>query len=229
MRHEAPAPKAARSITRSLRFGARLLPLQGLQGALRPVLLGTLLGLASCGGSAPRIVVTPITTAQRAVFENGVDFIDDPTLLEGNWLETWEQEIDLRVRSSDIVAYVRVTTMRTDTDLERHETHRLVAHIDSLRHGTGVDDELELVVRQGDPGFDTVHDQDRRILNQRFVAFVKWTQDGPDDPIVARWHLSPASERVVRRVNTLIESQHAPDEDRRRVIVHDQPADDEEQ
>jgi hypothetical protein len=182
----------------------------------------------SCGASAPRIVVTPMSQAQGVVFENGVDYIDDPTLLEGSWLETWEQEIDLRVRSSDVIAYVRITTMRTDTDLERHETHRLIAHIDSLRHGEAGGEELELVVRQGDAGFDTVHEQDRRILNQRCVAFVKWTQDGPDAPIVARWHLSPASERVVRRVNTLVEARRSPDEDRRRVIIHDQPAEDDE-
>jgi hypothetical protein len=168
-----------------------------------------------------------MTQAQSTVFENGVDFIDDPTLLEGSWLETWEQEVDLRVRSSDVIAYVRITTMRTDTDLERHETHRLIAHIDSLRHGEAAGEEIELVVREGEAGFDTVHEQDRRILNQRFVAFVKWTQETPEDPIVARWHLSPASERVVRRVNTLVESRRAPSEDRRRVIIHDQTEDDE--
>lgn len=155
--------------------------------------------------------------------------IDDPALLEGSWLETWEQEIDLRVRSADVVGYVRITTMRTDTDLERHETHRLVAHIDTLRLGEGIGDELELVVREGDAGFDTVHNQDRRILNQRFVAFVKWTQESEGMPIVARWHLSPASERVVRRVNSLVEARRAPSDDRRRIIVHDQPDDDDEE
>lgn len=184
--------------------------------------------LASCGSNAPRIVVTPMTSAQGVVFENGIDYIDDPALLEGSWLETWEQEIDLRVRSADVVGYVRITTMRTDTDLERHETHRLVAHIDTLRLGEGVGEELELVVREGDPGFDTVHNQDRRILNQRFVAFVKWTQESEGMPIVARWHLSPASERVVRRVNSLVEARRAPSDDRRRIIVHDQPDEDDE-
>jgi hypothetical protein len=212
----------------------RLLPFRRSSDALARLAVAMLIGstlvwATGCGSSAPRIVVTPMTQAQGVVFENGVDYIDDPTLLEGSWLETWEQEIDLRVRSSDVIAYVRVTTMRTDTDLERHETHRLVAHIDSLRHGEVSGEELELVVRQGDAGFDTVHEQDRRILNQRFVAFVKWTQDGVDGPIVARWHLSPASERVVRRVNTLVESRRAPDEDRRRVIIHDQPADDDQE
>ncbi len=187
--------------------------------------------LAACGSSAPRIVATPMTSAQGVVFENGVDYIDDPALLEGSWLETWEQEVDLRVRTADVVAYVRISTLRTDTDLERNETHRLVAHIDTLRLGEGVSDgdELELVVREGDPGFDTVHNQDPRILNQRFVAFVKWTQESEGMPIVARWHLSPASERVVRRVNSLVEARRSPNDDRRRIIVHDQPSDDDDE
>ncbi|MBN8615458.1 MAG: hypothetical protein J0L92_32985 [Deltaproteobacteria bacterium] len=196
---------------------------------LRTLACVLVLALASCGSSAPRIVVTPMTSAQRAVFENGVDYIDDPALLEGSWLETWEQEIDLRVRAADVVAYVRITTMRTDTDLERNQTHRLVARIDTLRLGDGVTEgeEIELVVRQGDAGFDTVHEQDRRILNQRFAAFVKWTQESEGMPVVARWHLSPASERVVRRVNSLVEARRSPDDDRRRIIVHDQPDDEE--
>lgn len=200
-------------------------------GAARCLIATLLLGLVApgiatpalgCGASAPRVTVTPMSAAESVVFENGVDHIDDPSLLEGTWLDTWEHEIDLRVRSADIVAYVRITTMRTDTDLERRETHRLIAHVDSVRQGTGVDDEIELVVRQGDPGFDTVHNQDRRILNQRFVAFVKWTQESETAPVVARWHLSPASERIVRRVNSLVERRRTPGQDGRRVIVHDQ-------
>lgn len=184
--------------------------------------------VASCGASAPRIVATPMTEAEVVVFENGVDYIDDPTLLEGNWLETWDREIELRVRSADVVAYVRITTMRTDTDLEHRNTHRLIAHLDSVRFGEPGTEDIELVVREDDPGFDTVHEQDRRILNQRFVAFVRWSQSSADAPIVARWHLAPASERIVRRVNSLVDLRRAPTEDRRRIIVHDQPADEEE-
>jgi hypothetical protein len=188
------------------------------------VLLATSVSYAACGASAPRIVVTPMTAAQEVVFDNGVDYIDDPTLLEGPWLETWEQEIDARVAGSDVVAYVRITTMRTDIDLERRETHRLVAHIDSLRHGTVESEDIELVAREGEVGFPTVDGNDRRILNQRFAAFVRWTQSDPEAPIVPRWHLSPASERIVRRVNSLVEARRAPTEDRRRIIVHDQPS-----
>jgi len=214
MRATSPAILAARGVSRATL-------------GVPSIVVAALLLLASCGSSAPRIVVRPMTDAEGVVFENGIDYIDDPTLLEGSWLETWEGEIDPRVRRADVVAYVRITTMRTDTDLERRETHRLVAHIDSLRHGEPGVEDLELVVREGDPGFGTVHDQERRILNQRFAAFVRWEQTTEGGPVVARWHLAPASERIVRRVNSLIEAQRAPDEDRRRIIIHDQESDDE--
>lgn len=169
-----------------------------------------------------------MTEAESAVFANGVDFVDDPSLLEGHWLEAWEQEVDMRVRSADVIALVRITTMRTDADLERRQTHRLQARVDGVRLGQTVreGEHLELVARPGEPGYPTVHENDARILNQRFVAFVRWVQPNPESPVVARWHLAPASERVVRRVNSLVEARRAPAEERRRVIVRDHPVED---
>ncbi len=177
--------------------------------------------VAACGAAPTPIVVTPMNAAENAVFENGIDYIEDPSILEGSWSESWEQEIDLRCRTADVVAFVRVVTLRTDSNLERRQTQRLFAHVDSLRFGTlPNDDDLELIARETDPGFPTV--QAERILNQRFVLFGRWTQDDADAPIVMRWHLSPASERIVRRVNSLIERRRPAEAERRRVIVHDQ-------
>jgi len=175
--------------------------------------------LAACGPAAQPIVVTgPFTAEHETAFENGVDYVADPTILEGSWLRSWEEDIDRRVQLSDAIAFVTITTLRQDVDLDRHETYRLVAHVDRQRHGT-VPEELSFVVRQGQPGFGTVQGNDARILNQRFVAFIKWVDD--DGQIVARWHLSPAAERVVRRVNSIVERVHTAPEERRRVIVRE--------
>lgn len=180
-------------------------------------LIGTV--LAACGPAAPPIVVTgPFTADHEAAFENGIDYIADPTILEGSWLRSWEEDIERRVQLSDAVAFVTVTTVRQDVDLDRHETLRLVARVDRERHGA-VPDEISFVVRQGQPGFGTVTGNDARILNQRFVAFVKWAEEGGQ--VVARWHLSPASERVVRRVNTIVERVHTAPEERRTIIVRE--------
>lgn len=176
--------------------------------------------IAGCGGtSAPQRTVTgPFSAEHAAVFENGVDYIADPTRIDGSWLREWEQEIDARVSLADAIGLVTITTLRTDVDLDRRETLRLVAHVDRERHGD-LPDELTLVVRPGQPGYSTVHGNDRRILDQRFVLFVKWAEE--DGTIVPRWHLSPAAERVVRRVNTLVERRHTPVGERRRVIVRE--------
>lgn len=192
-----------------------------LGALLATVLSGTgiALAVAGCGPAAPPIVVTgPFTAEHEAAFENGVDYIDDPTILEGSWLRTWENDVDRRVQLADAVALVTITTLRQDVDLDRHETYRLIAHVDRERHGD-LPDEVTFVVRYDQAGFGTVRGNEERILNQRFVAFIKWVDQ--DGQIVARWHLAPASERVVRRVNTLIERVHTPDEERRRVIVRE--------
>jgi hypothetical protein len=182
-------------------------------------LIGTVLTLAACGPGAQPIVVTgPFTAEHETAFENGVDYIADPTILEGPWLTSWEEDVDRRVQLSDAIAFVTVTTIRQDVDLDRHETLRLVARVDRERHGS-VPDELSFVVRQGQPGFGTVTGNDGRILNQRFVAFIKWAEESGQ--VVARWHLSPASERVVRRVNTIVERVHTAPDERRTIIVRE--------
>lgn len=193
------------------------------------VALGIAALFAGCGPSVqPLRVSSPFTAEHAPFFENGVDYIEDPSILEGSWLEAWEHDIEQRVSLSDAIALVTITTLRTDQDLERHETWRLVAHVDRVRHGEGVPEEITLVVREGEAGFGTVRGNEERLLNQRFVLFVKWSTDD-SGVIVPRWHLSPAGERIVRRVNSLIELRHTPVEERRRVIVHehDDPSDEE--
>lgn len=192
-----------------------------MRAPTRPAVLATLAGLmlAACGGSTrPAIVVTPMTPEDEVAFDNGADFVDDPTFLEGNWLEEWEQSIVERCARADAIAVITITHLQTSTDLERRTSYRLVARVDLERFGS-VDDELSLIVREGQAGYQSIRGAETRLLNQQFIAFVRWTE-GDAGTVVPRWHLSPATERVSRRVNTLVERRR-PTEDRRRVIVHD--------
>ncbi len=190
---------------------------------MKPIHIATVaLSVCACGSAPTRVSVTPMTPAHEVAFDNGVDLIADPSILEGSWLEDWEREIDERVRLSDAVALVRVTTVRHDTDLEQHDTYRLFVEVERVRHGAVAANELSLSVESRAAGFATVRDNESRILNQRFVGFLKWVQDPSGGPIAARWHLSPASERVVRRVNSLVEESHSDEDSRRRVIVREQ-------
>jgi hypothetical protein len=171
-----------------------------------------------CGSGTPQVVVTPMTADDEIAFENGLDFIDDPTLLEGSWLDSWQQDIERRVQLADAIVLLRVQTVRTDTDLEHQDTYRLLATVEQVRLGENVPDEVTLIAREGEPGFGTIQENDDRVLDQRFIAYLRWTRS-ESGTLGTRWHLSPAGERVIARVNTLVELRRTAPDERRRVIV----------
>ncbi|HBQ11932.1 MAG TPA: hypothetical protein DEF51_12560 [Myxococcales bacterium] len=181
-----------------------------------------LAAFAGCGGGGPIVRdVTPFTAEHEPAFENGLDMVRDPEALGGAWLRTWEDEIDRRVSLADVVALVTVKTFRTDVDLERNETYRLVTQVDREYLGE-LEDEVVLSVSASEAGFGTISDNERRILDTQFIAFIKF-QESADGTVRPRWHLSPASEPVARRVRDLLRTRRDVVEDdgtRRRVIVH---------
>lgn len=169
--------------------------------ALAPLLV---LVLASCGGSsAPRRVITPMTPDAELAFENGIDFMADPTLLEGNWLEDWDRDIRNRSELSDAVLLVRVRAIHQNVDLDRNQSYRLAVHVETVRFGTGIEDDMTFVSREHEAGYPSVHENEARLLEQQFVAFVRWVET-PEGEILPRWHLSPGSPGVMRRVNEVL-------------------------
>jgi len=186
-----------------------------------PPMLVALLGLAAACGGPPERVVTPFTEEHEAVFDNGLDLVRDPDTLEGAWLGSWEDELDARVTLADLVLLVTVQTVRHDTDLDRRDTYRLHVMVDQRYLGE-VEDEIELVVRQNEAGFETIESNVRRILDEQFIAFVKWQGDEETGEVRARWHLSMPTDDVASRVRSLLERRRdvqPPDDGRRTVII----------
>ncbi|MBX3270951.1 MAG: hypothetical protein KF729_11865 [Sandaracinaceae bacterium] len=178
--------------------------------------------LAACGGGqVQRSISSPFTAEHEPIFANGLDLVRDPEGMGGSWLRTWEDELDARVSNADLVLGVTVRTIRHDSDLDRRSTFRLFVHVDHRYYGE-VEEELVLVTREGEAGFPTVRTNERRLLDQQFVAFVKWQRDEATEEVRARWHLSPATETVVQRVRTLLARHRQiqnPDQSRERVII----------
>ena len=172
--------------------------------ALAPLLLGL---TAACGGAqgrGPEVAARPFLEEHEAMFENGIDMVRDPEALDGGWLGTWQSELDDRVTHADAVALVTVRTLRTDVDLDRNETYRLIVSVDREYLGE-LPDEVALTVDQTQRGYGTVRNNERRLLDQRFLAFIKWqdTERGPRP----RWHLSPATEPVAAQTFRLLASR----------------------
>lgn len=193
-------------------------------GLRHPSLL--LLALAACAtgstGAAPRTGV-PFSAEDRVLFDDGVDFVGDPSVLEGRWREDWSNELDARVTDADIISYVRVRALRTDVDLERRMTYRLLVDEEKAIVGE-LPEDLALASLEGDGGFATIDGNESRILDQQLVLFLKWEQASPEAPVRARWHLAPFTEEVTARVEYLAERRRGVEREQpeRRIHVHTQ-------
>jgi hypothetical protein len=184
---------------------------------MRHVLTALLFLTVACGGAKTTTVVTPLTPEQAKAFDHGIDFVTTLEGLEGRWRDDWDQDLQVRVSSADLIAAVTVRTLRTDTDPTQRVTYRLVAHVDRELVGEQGDKELELAVNDAQPGYLSVRENMTRIADKQYVAYVKRGPDGGD-----AWHLSPASDQVLSETESKItQLMRAPKKDSgERVIVH---------
>lgn len=176
-----------------------------------------------CGGGSNRTpvatVASPFTEAHARVFEDGIDFVADPEVLEGTWGDDWASELERRVSDADLIARVVVDTMRIDTDLDRNTSFRLEATIQETLLGEAPESEVTLAVHQGDPGYSSVEGNEQRILHQPLVVYIKWYEVAEDD-VRPHWHLSPASEGVLTRTRDLVARRiEGPSDEPQRVII----------
>jgi hypothetical protein len=177
--------------------------------------------LAGCGGGVRSMRVTSEFTSEDAeLFEDGFDFVKEPGALEGQWLDDWQKEIKARVANSDFIAVVTVTTLRTDVDLDRQVSYRVVGDIERRLYGDLSDSEIELTTDKKAIGYASVKDNQDSILNRVFVAYVKWYEN-EDGEVAGHWHLSPGSEGIVGATENLVKERTEEKKQlRRTVVVH---------
>ena len=164
--------------------------------------------VVGCGASTPEVQpTTPFTEQDATLFDRGVSYIVDPAALGGGWEAEWAEALELRVQRADAVGIATGHTFREDTNPRQQRTYRVSLTLDTRLYGQ-LPDELVLVSRPTDAGFESVNGQESHILENRFVVFVKW-QDNPETgAIEAAFHLEPASETVQARVRELVERMH---------------------
>ena len=191
----------------------------------RLLILGTLSLVGSmslgCGAAPPtEPTITPFLPEHARLFEDGIDFVANPEDLEGRWRDDWEEELDQRVGACDVIALVTVHTLRADVEPNRRTTRRIVTNVERILFGEMSGSERTLRVAETAVGYSSVAGNERRILNQPFIAFIKWVRD-PDGSIQAHFHLSPGAEAVIDRVIELVHLRSGTrPEDRRTIVVH---------
>ena len=187
---------------------------------LRTSWLLSLLLSAACGSSAPAVDrADPLPATLAPYFDNGVDFVADPEVLEGEWRRDWSTELDTRVQESDTIAMVSVRTLREDIDPDGQTTYRVVIEEGRRVLGNPVDGQT-LLVQDGALGFNSVAENVTRVQSMDWVLFLKWGL--VENEVVAHWHLSPGTQPVIERVDYLAERRRGVERDSNAtVFVHE--------
>jgi len=150
------------------------------------------IGCASAASNAP---ATQFQPSDVGLFDNAVDLVEVPVIVEGDWSGTFEQ----RVRRADLVAVVKVHSLSNDF-VSRRSAYRLTVKVKKRLKGSSTK-ELVLRVSDEEPGYETVQVNEDRLLHDPFVAFIKWEADPGSPDLIAHWHLSPDSDEVREKVD----------------------------
>lgn len=162
------------------------------------------LSLASCAGSVPGPEVTsPFTARDEQLFDDGVDLMEDPDALHGQWRVDWERELSERLQRSDAIVEGEVIAVHADENPDKRVNYRVVLTLRKVHHGhlgEGVT-EVALTSREGGVGYGSIASNPQRILRLPFVAFMKYVE-APGRPF-AHFHMTPPSVALRRGLAAL--------------------------
>ena len=143
-----------------------------------------------CAGASSNVPTTDFQASDASLFDNAVDLVEDPVIVEGEWSGAFER----RVGRADLIVVVRVESLSSDL-VKRRSAYRLAVRVEDWLKGRS-SKEILLRVRDDQPGYQSVRVNEDRILHNPFVAFIKW-EAAPEPPeLTPHWHLSPDSGAV---------------------------------
>jgi hypothetical protein len=148
-----------------------------------------------CAGASSNAPASDFRPSDVALFDNAVDLVEAPVIIEGDWTGAFEQ----RVRRADLIAVVRIDALGSDF-VKRRSAYRLTVRVKNRLKGSS-SKEIVLSVRDDESGYPSVRANEDRLLHDPFIAFIKW-EAAPEPPeLIAHWHLSPDSDAVRAKID----------------------------
>ncbi len=148
-----------------------------------------------CAGASPNVPASAFRPSDAALFDNAVDRVEAPVIVEGEWSGAFER----RVGRADLIAVVRVDSLSSDL-VKRRSAYRLTVRVKEYITGSSTK-ELVLRVRDDEPGYRSVRVNEDWLLRNSCVAFIKWEADSESPELTAHWHLSPDSPAVRDKID----------------------------
>lgn len=155
--------------------------------------------LASCGGSGVHsgAVSGPLLEGDEALFDGGVEYVDDPEKLTGRWRDDWHRELGERIERSDAIFRGEVSSTRVGVDGEGHRFVDIRFEVEEVYLGK-TRGAVEVRSSARDPGHRTIERRADSLFGEEFLVFVKWVRE--EDRVRGRFHLVTASRSVVSAV-----------------------------
>ena len=163
------------------------------------ILVAIACGGIGCARGAANVPATAYQPTDARLFDHSVDFVETPVIVEGEWRGAFEQ----RVVRADLIAAVRVESSVAET-VKRQSALRIAVRVTDRLKGESTRN-IELRVDDTQASFSTVEDHEQRILNERWIAFIKWEAVEGAAPI-PHWHLSPDTAEVRAKIDYLLSS-----------------------
>jgi hypothetical protein len=152
---------------------------------------------AACGGSQKGPTISsPFEARDAQLFDDGMDLMQDPDSLHGQWRADWEGELTERIERSDVVVEGEVIAVHEDSDPDKRTSYRVVLTVERVHQGRMDSSETSLIAREGALGYRSIAANPERLLRRPFVAFIKYAE-APGRP-VAHFHLTPPSTALQR-------------------------------
>jgi hypothetical protein len=167
--------------------------------------------LAGCGGGEGLVVRHPWEPDLGAYFDDSVDFTMNPESLSGQWLYDYRTELSNRVQHSDYILAVRVDTVSVKTDVEGKQHKNLIVDVEKEVKGDFPDRSAVLSVADDQPGFDSFEEDDPRLMDKVYVAFLR-VYEKESGEVGLHWHLSPLSEGLMEGMEDILEQSEPQDE-----------------
>ena len=158
--------------------------------------------IASCAAQAVDAhmrVSGPFLSSDATLFDDGVDFVEDPGRLRGSWLGDFHDSLRRRIERADTIAVVRVEALGEGTDTSGGTTHVLSVSVEDTLKGE-LPDNATLASEPQSPGFGTIERAHSRLLHGRFTVFLRWYERA-EDVVAGHFHLSPATNEVLDEVS----------------------------
>ncbi len=129
--------------------------------------------------------------AEASVFDDGVDLVDDPAKLSGEWETAAQMALQHRASSADMTAIVDISSIQTTKDVDGTEARRISVDLVELLYGATPEKTITFESAATALGNSLIVRHEQR-LDGAFIVFVRWF-DRPDGTVGSHFHFSPSS------------------------------------